>query len=269
MKTHGFILGAALAVVLVLAGCGGGGGNGALPGSISRSAYTLRLPDIPPAWEALLGVPDWRIEWVSPAGSKATRVIRGNAAPEISLPETGTSPVSAWPCWPDRDIPPGVFRPAGALFPFDVSGADLRASWRGGVDAVLFWELAAATPPDSAPTVPRLPVNFNWPRFRELFAENGGINEAVRQDPWLADWTSIAQKTVQSGFDKRRLVPRSRGELAVPVGNGPWTGTSPFADALYFEAPPVFPVSDEAETWISAEGLLRCNQEAWLFLAWD
>jgi hypothetical protein len=108
-------------------------------------------------------------------------------------------------------------------------------------------------------------MNFNWPRFRRLF-DDPSLNAEVRADPWLADWAGIAAKIVKSGFDKRRLVPEARSSLAVPAGPGPWIGASPFAAPLFFEATPVFSVRPTADTWVSREGVLRCNSEAWIFI---
>jgi len=140
------------------------------------------------------------------------------------------------------------------------------------VDSALYWEMAKAwagagqesaeESPERA-AVTRLPLNFNWPRFRRLF-DDPSLNAEVRADPWLADWPGIAAKTVQTGFDKRRLVPEPRSALTVPVSPGPWIGASPFADPLIFETTPVFPVRSTADTWASKEGILRCNSEAWI-----
>ena len=242
------------------------------------SRYSLELPKIPRGWEALLGSPYWRIEWLNDEGWKETKTVRGNGSVEISLPPTLASAVSAFPFWPDRKIGPGVFKPAGAIFPFDVSGKTLVLSWQGGVDANLFWELAQAyrgTEEENAEqralgralgrAVLRVPWNFNWPRFRELF-DDPGLNAEVRADPWLADWHSIAEKIVKSGFDKRRLVPEARSSMEVPVNCGPWIGTSPFAPPLFFETTPVFSVRPAADTWVSAEGILRCNTQTWILL---
>ena len=240
------------------------------------SRCMVRMPDLPPAWETLLGSPHWRVEWLGDDGLKKTATVKGNEGIEISLPSTWVSAVSAAPYWPDRRLDPGIFRPAGAIFPYDVSGKDLVISWQGGVDANLYWELIAAyreaeeSPPDEAEpvkraAVSRLPWNFNWPRFRQLF-DDPTLNGEIRADPWLADWSAIAAKIVKSGFDKRRLVPEARGELEVPVGPGPWIGSSPFAIPLLFEAVPVFPVRAKSDTWVSAEGILRCSAKAWILL---
>jgi len=261
---------------LLLNGCGE---------ALTDSSFVLELPALPQAWEELLGRPDWRIEWVNEEGRKETMTVHGGACSKISPPQTWASAVCASPFWPEKGLGPGIFKPAGAIFPYDVSGKSLALSWQGGVDAVLYWELAKAygSGQDSAEESPeraagseratgseraavaRIPMNFNWPRFRRLF-DDPSLNAEVRADPWLADWSGIAAKIVKSGFDKRRLVPEARSALTVPVGSGPWIGTSPFAAPLIFETTPVFPVRPGADTWASKEGLLRCNSEAWIFI---
>jgi len=224
----------------------------------------------------MLGNPYWRIEWLNAGGRKESVTARGNRGVEISLPPTWVSAVSAMPFWPDKGISPGLFRPAGAIFPFDVSDKSLVLSWQGGVDANLYWEFVKVSseagqesPPDETVTeraaVSRLPWNFNWPRFRLLF-DDPSLNAEIRADPWLADWSGIAAKIVQSGFDKRRLVPETRSSMEIPVNPGPWIGASPFAPPLLFEDDPVFPVRPTADTWVSREGILRCNTETWILL---
>jgi hypothetical protein len=224
------------------------------------------MPELPSAWEELLGDPQWRIEWVNEKGRKGA--INGGTknGVEISLPQTLASAVLALPYWPQKGIGPGVFRPAGAIFPFDAAGKNLVISWQGGVDAILYREFAsAAGGREGGSAAVRLPYNFNWPRFRQLF-DDPAPNADVRRDPWLADWKSIAEKTIQSGFDRRRLTPEARSDMAIPVGPGPWIGTSPFAASLFFDGVPAFPVRAATDTWVSAEGILRCNNQAWSFV---
>jgi hypothetical protein len=251
---------------------------------MTDSSFVLELPAIPQAWEEILGRPCWRIEWVNEEGRKEALIAQGNGGWNISPPQTWVSAVSAFPFWPEKGINPGIFKPAGAIFPYDASGSSLILSWQGGVDASLYWELARAwggtgqeevQPEEEGPeraagagraAVTRLPMNFNWPRFRRLF-DDPSLNADVRADPWLADWAGIAAKIVQSGFDKRRLVPEARSALTVPVNPGPWIGASPFAGPLVFETTPIFHVRPTADTWVSAEGILRCNNETWIFIA--
>jgi hypothetical protein len=226
--------------------------------------YDLELPGLPPAWKSLLGNPCWQIEWVNIEGHREMMSIGENVHADIAIPLTFASAVSALPFWPDKELGPGIFRPAGAIFPFDTSGNRLILSWKGGVDANLFWELAQAS---SDKALSRLPQRFDWPRFRLLF-DDPTLDEDIRADPWLADWRDIAEKIVLSGFDRRRLVPEPRVDLKIPVNGGPWIGTSPFAPPLLFEADPVFPVKPTSDTWVSAEGILRCNSEAWILIEW-
>jgi hypothetical protein len=232
--------------------------------------YVLKLPEIPPEWETVLGKPQWQAEWLNADGVKKTAIIGGGGSIEISPPQTWASAVMALPYWPEKGIRPGVFKPAGAIFPFDVSGKNVTLSWQGGVDAVLFWELAAAAAADKTVSraVDRHPQNFNWPRFRLLY-DDPSVKAEFRADPWLADWGGIAEKIVQSGFDKRRHIKKKRSTLKVSAGSGPWIGTSPFAAPLFFEEAPVFPVRPAGDTWVSAEGLLRCNSEAWILRGWE
>jgi hypothetical protein len=239
--------------------------------ALTESTYTLELPDLPPAWQELLGSPRWRFEWINPQGFKEAKT--AGAGVEIRIPQTWASPVSAWPFWPDRGIGPGIFLPAGGIFPHDASGAALRLSWRGGVDAFLYWELGAAWAvrdvEEPEPSVPRLPGNFDWPRFRELL-EDPEFSPEVRADPWRVDWKEAAAGIVRSGFDRRRLSPEARTDITVPVPAGSWIGVSPFAPPLVF-APgigPVFPAGSKPGSWFSPAGILRCSTEAWIFMPW-
>jgi hypothetical protein len=232
------------------------------------SGFNLTLPPLPPAWTEILGTPLWRVRWINPQGDWETA---GPAFGEIDLPLSGSIPVLAWPFWPDLRILPGDFRPAGAIFPFDVSDGDLILSWEGGVAASFYCSLAEAAGTGISPKAAlRRPGNFDWPRFRELFRDQS-LQESFRADPWTADWKSIAGETVESGFEKRRLVSVPRDELAVPVHPGPWISASPFPAPLFFgEDTPVFsaPPGVEPDTWYSATGILRCAGTNWIFLPW-
>jgi hypothetical protein len=254
MKTIYSKLTLASVLVLWLAACG----------SPFPARCALDLPQAPETWVSLLGAPWWRIEWVSSDGESCRRDIAPGERIEIQPPATWTNAVLAWPWWPESGLIPGFFRPAGGLFPFDVDGETLRLSWEAGPDAVFYWELANANSGNAA----RIPANFNWPGFRELF-NTDVINEKVRIDPWLADWHYIAEKTVESGFDRRRLVPEASESVNIPVPGGTWYGTSPFAEPLSFTRGtiPIFPVRPGINVWVSSEGILRCSGKAWVLSA--
>jgi hypothetical protein len=213
------------------------------------------------------------VEWIEPGGQKKMANIPPHSTLEIELPATWTNPVTAWPYWPDRNLIPGFFKPAGALFPFDVAGSRLYLNWEAGPDTVFYWELVAAYYLDSLGSEQndtKIPANFDWQRFRELI-KSEAVNEAVREDLWLINWNTLAERTIANNFDRRRLVPETAkiAELNVPAGL--WHGTSPFAKPLFFAEgeTPVFPVRSGINVWVSSEGVLRVNGETWVFTAWE
>ncbi|MDR3019572.1 MAG: hypothetical protein LBU66_01550 [Treponema sp.] len=259
---------ASLALVFLLSGCG----------AIFPDGYTLRFPKTPDSWVSILGEPHWRVEWLDPGGEKRSRDVAPGKSLKIELPATWANPVTAFPFWSERNLFPGLFMPAGAIFPFDVSGEELLLSWKAGVDAGFYWELAHCVSNDAVnhtgvQNKTKIPANFDWQRFRELFTTDV-LSEAVRKDPWLVDWQSVARRTISGNFDRRRLVPQATTPLAIPVPVVPWYGTSPFATPLIFtDDSPVFPVRADTNTgvniWISNEGLLRVSGKTWAYVPWD
>ncbi|MDR2553746.1 MAG: hypothetical protein LBD31_11365 [Treponema sp.] len=197
-----------------------------------RDRYLVLLPSLPPPQRDLLGNPWWRLEWYDSEGNRRFMEIRGTEA-EVSVFSRWPNPVLARPFWPGRDLPPGFFYPAGGIFPFDVSGGTLALSWKAGPEAVFYEELAEAQSlPGADPH--RHPQFFDWPRFRRLLRQEGP--EALRTDPWLADWKDAAVKTALSGFKKSMVKAERRIPVAVEIpGGGPWLELSPFAEAAFWE----------------------------------
>jgi hypothetical protein len=224
------------------------------------SVYLLEMPQPPQSWVSMLGQPNWRVEFLDQNGTKQSKDILPGQNTEVELPITWTNPVTAWPYWPMHNITPYFFKPAGGLFPFDVSGKKLNLSWEAGLESVFYRELMLS----NSENVKKIPANFDWLRFRELIKTD--VFEAVK-DPWLIDWSNVAEKTINSNFDRRRLVPQTAVLQNIPVTSGPWYGTSPFAQPLSFSngETPVFPVRPGVNLWISAEGILRINGKTWVF----
>ncbi|AEF80493.1 hypothetical protein [Leadbettera azotonutricia] len=256
----GFRMAAAASLILALTAC-----NGPL-----KAEYSVALPQLPQAWAEIIGSPHWLLQWVNEDGAwESRRLPPYSGASPISPLEEWAVPVLAWPYWPGKDLAPGCMRPAGAIYPWDASGGSIAVSWQGGVDAYFWQELASCGLPELLKTAgtPRLPWLFDWPRFRELL-QSPEVPDLIRDDPWTADWSSIAKKTLASGFDKRRIVPRPRAEILVPGLGVPWIGASPFAVSL--SAAPGealhLPVSDEAEAWVSVMGTIKGNKDAWIFV---
>jgi hypothetical protein len=234
--------------------------------AIIRDSYTLALPDLPDTWLQVLGEPCWRIEWFDKNGSmQSMEISSGAAARAGEIMQEWTTPVTAWPYWPEKGIKYGVMKPAGALFPLDVSGNRVNLSWNGGIDAVFYRELAAL---DSEK---RLPYHFNWIRFRELF-EGADLPEEILEDPWLADWKSIAIKTAVSGFDRRRISARKYSNLSLAMpAPGPWIGESPFMPGNDWQEQEnvALKVTDEASSYFCPTGILRCARGVWMWIIYS
>ncbi|MDR0320635.1 MAG: hypothetical protein LBI28_03960 [Treponema sp.] len=237
-------------------------------GDILPSRYALQLPKVPESWLSLLGEPCWRIEWLSPSGQKQTMDIQDGSKPELELPISWVSPVTAFPyCASQSVLVPGVLKPAGALFPFDVEGDHLLLSWSAGADTVFYWELALANEGNYS----RLPSNFDWLRFRDLFA-SGTLSEALCEDPWIVDWRYAAERTIRSGFRTSYISAEKPSSKTIPdAPTGTWYGTSPFEKPLFFDEneTPAFPVRSGVNLWFCADGILKVNGEVSMFIEWQ
>jgi len=226
---------------------------------ICLSGYFLELPEAPESWVSLLGQPHWRIEWIDPGGVKKIADVPPDSGLKIEIPVEWSNPVTAWPYWPDHNLIPGLFKPSGAIFPFDAKDGNIFLSWEAGVDSIFYWELLLANENNYS----RIPANFDWPRFRDLF-----YTDRLNGDPWLVNWRSVAERTVSGNFDTRRLVPESAESRVIPVSSGgPWYGVSPFTEPLVFLEGElsVFPIRSGVNVWISSDGVLRINGNAWVF----
>lgn len=228
---------------------------GALP-----ETYELRFPAPPLLRQEILGPPSWHLEWYDAGGTQQEADVSSWA--RVSLPELWASPILAWPYWPEKDIPPGLFYPAGAIFPFDARGGTVTLSWEAGAAAVFYRELARARNTENPL---RTPVYFDWPRFRTLLREEAP--EELRADPWLADWKSIAEKTSASGF-RKTLLKAETTPMAVPIPhNGPWLAGSPFRPPESWEVGETvqIPVTIRPELFVCPGGVLSVSKEAWMW----
>ena len=248
-------------LLVLLAGCDSGP---------VRSSHRPVLPVLPDDWNDILGEPYWRLEWIGKEGKwRKWEGPPGSKVPELLLIQEWTTPVFAWPFWPECGLTPGLMRPAGALFPWDAAGQDLVISWEGGVAATFWKELAAADrsagEPSGRSSGGRFPWQFDWPRFRELL-KSGNIPEAAVEDLWLVDWKELGKKTVQSGFDRRRITSMNSSKVNIPDMEGRWISSSPFAASL--ETPEngllCLEVTDNAGTWVSAGAVIKCSASGWV-----
>jgi hypothetical protein len=221
-------------------------------------------PEFPPLsgpWEEVLGESHWRLEWVNPQGSWETLDLRGGEEPELNFYPAAATAVIARPYWPEKGIEPGWARPAGAILPYDFQNGRIGLSWRGGVEALFYRNLAAG-----ALGGQRLPWGFDWPRFRELL-EDEELSGTLEGDLWRIDWDAAVGKTLEAGFNRRYLSRRSEIPAAIPGYPGRWASASPFAPLL--TAGPGDPLLVMAgagvETWFSAAGCLRVSRNGHVY----
>lgn len=228
-------------------------------------SYSVALPALPDTWKAVLGEPSWRIEYVNDKGEKEQiNDCRADTA-LITVMQEWTTPILAYPYWPNRALPPGTMKPAGALFPFDVEDGRILISWEHGIDATLYYELASRAGSENNKAFSRLPMYFNWIAFRELL--DGDRLKEVKADPWQVDWQALAARFVKSGFDRRAIVPQARQKMTFPVPAGTWLETSPFAPTLEYKDKTLTAfISKGVNTFVSSAALLRCSEEAWILI---
>ncbi|MDR0639467.1 MAG: hypothetical protein LBG27_11305 [Spirochaetaceae bacterium] len=234
-------------------------------GGIADRSYRLVMPDLPPAWEAILGGAYWRIEWIDDAGIFQTADTPSAANFAVTVVNDAASPVLAYPYWPGRNLPPGDMKPAGAIFPWDVCGGSIELSWRGGIDAVLWRALSCA---DNAK---REAASFNWKQWREAW-NDGSFPAAAVRDPWLCDWENIAAKIAASGFDKRRVVVVNYPLLSLSgeVCKDIWYGSSPFDTGTSAAPgePLLLPIRPQVSVVFSTTGIIRYSATGVLPLSW-
>jgi hypothetical protein len=237
--------------------------------SILPPSYRVILPELPPQWREILGECRWRVEWVGPSGLKESADYAGPGPLELELLHAWPNPVLAWPCWPGKNLPGGMFRPAGALYPLDIRGRDIALSWEAGPEALFYLELEQAwTESPGAPEL-RRPHYFDWARLRNYLREEA--SPALRADPWLVNWKTAARGAVQSGF-RTTLVKAeagTAGSVIVPA-NGPWTGASPFAGPFPWTAGEVLNMDLKAgaEIFVSPGGIFMVSHEGQLWSPW-
>lgn len=220
-----------------------------------KDSYKLCAPTVPQAWSEILGQPEWRFEWIDPDG-----VLRHAESSQniynTGIFSEGTSFALAYPFWPKHNIPSGIMKPAGALFPFDVQNQSIILSWQGGIDANFYRAIAAKKNKKNQKYNPQ---NFDWLRFRALWKE-AKLGEEILLDGWRADWELAAEKTALSGFSVWNIKPRETENLIITLpASGPWFGSSPFAKEFTGNAGEkvVFHAGTQTDTYFCPTGQIR------------
>ena len=224
--------------------------------------YRLQLPPSPASRTELLGKCQWRLEWYDTEGKLRQTELTGNSA-TIRILSEWPSAVLAWPHWPEKGLAAGLFYPAGAIFPFDVSGDNIILCWESGAEAYFYRELDKAR---SLHSTNRVPEYFDWKRFRTILRKEAP--EEVRTDPWLVNWKDIAEKTIRSGFRTTyiRADTRTGTEITIPH-TGPWLGSSPFRQIESWEENETVTLllSSRPEIFVCPGGILSVSPNAWLW----
>ena len=229
--------------------------------------YHVRFPQSPELRAELLGECHWRLEYRDTKGNFRQKEVSpaGFSGTEIGLLKEWPNAVLAWPYWPEKNLAPGHFYPAGAIFPLDAAGETITLSWEAGAQAFFFRELENAQELNDGTN--RLPMYFDWMRFRTLLREHD--NAQLRDDPWLADWKDIAERTVRSGFRQSyvRKETRTGTEIIVPH-SGPWLSASPFRPPLFWEIGEevTLPLSARPEVYVCPGGKLSISSQMQLWI---
>ncbi|MCL1928603.1 MAG: hypothetical protein FWG07_07410 [Treponema sp.] len=243
------------AIVITLVSCG-------LPPI--PETYQVAFPPLPIAHAELLGECQWKLEYYDSAGNFRQKEVT-TASAEIGLLQEWPNAILAWPYWPEKSLAAGLFYPAGAIFPLDVTGETIILSWEAGAEAYFYRELDKAQELNTGTN--RAPMYFDWKRFRSLLQENS--NSELRLDPWLADWKYVAERTVSSGFRQSyiRAEVRTGVEISVPH-DGPWLTASPFRQPLFWKEGEnqILFLSPRSEIFVCPGGRLSISSQMLLWI---
>lgn len=176
-------------------------------------------------------------------------------------PLAGTVAVSGQYAAEEGHSPQALSLPAGALWPRDAHAPDeIRADWFGGIVTNFYLELARREFPGG-----RRAASFNWPRFRALL-EAGHADGSFPEDLWSVDWALVARKTLDMGFDRRRI---KRGESVwtaeLPPGNAVWLSDSPFNREAAFPGGAILAVAGRSTArWYTGDAVFSASAEGCL-----
>jgi hypothetical protein len=230
------------------------------------SQYKVILPEIPTDWQTILGSPLWRIEWVDINGKWRKIDAQKSRNFQLEICNTKINPVIAYPYWPEKDFHPGMFYPAGALFPLDVSGDLITLDWQGGIDAQLYLYLSGYNNGEN-----RKPEQFDWQRFRSLLRKETE-NADVKANPWNVDWESAAEKIARSGFRSSYITSRKYTEINVTIPeNGLWISPSPFEEAKNWQSGEnvVLQATESPSRYVSEKGTIIFDNKTWDYFPKD
>jgi hypothetical protein len=161
-----------------------------------------------------------------------------------------------------------MFRPAGALYPLDVSGRDMVLSWEAGPEALFYLALDEAWGLSETPQDLRRPQYFDWSRFRDYLRHEAPA--AVLADPWLVNWKTAARNAVQSGFRITLIKADTEPADVIIPAAGPWIGSSPFQGPFPWTAVETVSLGlkTEVEILVSPGGSFVVSRDGQLWAPW-
>ncbi len=229
---------------------------------VMYSRYEVILPEIPSDWQTVLGKPVWQVEWIDAKGNWQRIDAEESRIFSLEIYNTGINPVIAYPYWPGRNIYPGFFSPAGALFPLDIRKDTVNLDWHGGADAQFYRFLSSFSGGGN-----RSPEQFDWQRFRSLLRKKIDDPE-INANPWNIDWEKAAEKVINSGFRESYIVPRKYSDISVTIPEeGLWISPSPFIQGHYWEtgAKTVLKATESVSRYVSAKGMIVYTDKTWAY----
>lgn len=202
------------------------------------------MPQLPSGVESALGPPLWRIFWIDESLSVCFLDTEDSSF-SVHLPSGRHVPLQAYPYWPKRGIYPGDYPPAGTVYPALAAQWNTDLQWLGGVAAEFYIAMARSTVDSS-----RSPERFDWNRFI-AYMQTDVLLASPPLDPWLVDWDAVAEKTMASGFDRRRIkaMDLEASILSLPAGcEGEYFYASPFQETIYIAPEQSLPLYSNSYT---------------------
>ncbi len=193
----------------------------------SAARVRLRLPVLPGHWKEAFPGLTFLVVFPDPSGRTVTAA--GAQDQVIGCSKAGNTPILAYPAGvageDEQGVPPGLLRPAGALYPLDLDQESteptISLTWEDGPLALLVSRLQA---------VGMEVALLNAGRLRDRLR--------LERDPWDLDLEAIAQELARGSFSAWDIDPLADRAVELRVGQGTWFLESPFASPIDVSASP-------------------------------
>jgi hypothetical protein len=189
----------------------------------STDRIVLRFPEIPPAWRNA-GNLRYKLTFRDAEGSKIDLDAVPGDGIQITLERGSAQAFLAYPYITDY-LWPGILKPAGAVYPGELAGDELRLTWEGGLGAGAARILEGSGYPIGT---------ADWRRIAAEAKDRAG-------DPWAIGSRPIASAILSGSFGVAAFKPEVPLPVRVPLSARPtdgagggtretsWAADSPFA----------------------------------------